>query len=72
MTENDYDIVIIGSGYRAMITAYLASKKNKKILIISKSKNISGIMDPIEWEGAKFDKGYQFLDGINKHQKNLY
>jgi protoporphyrinogen oxidase len=71
MTENDYDIVIIGSGYRAMITAYLASKKNKKILIISKSKNISGIMDPIEWEGAKFDKGYQFLDGINKHQKNL-
>ena len=37
MNNNDFDIVIIGSGYRAMITAYIALKKNK-ILIISKGK----------------------------------
>ena len=30
MNNKDFDIVIIGSGYRAMITAYMALKKNKK------------------------------------------
>ena len=28
-------------------------------------------MSLIDWEGAKFDRGYQFFDGINKHQKNI-
>ena len=38
MNNNDFDIAIIGSGYRAMLTAYIALKKNKKIIIISKGK----------------------------------
>lgn len=71
MNNNSYDIVIIGSGYRAMVTAFLASKKNQKILIISKTKDLLGIMNPLEWEGGKFDRGYQFFDGINEHQKNI-
>ena len=29
MNNNDFDIAIIGSGYRAMLTAYIALKKKK-------------------------------------------
>ncbi len=71
MEKQNFDIVIIGSGYRAMVTAYLLLKKNKKVLIISKSKDLFGIMKPLNWKGGKFDKGFHFFDGINEHQKKF-
>ena len=71
MDKKKFDIIIIGSGYRALVTAYLALKKKKKILIISKSKNLLGIMSPITWQGGEFDKGYQFFDGIDIKQKDI-
>ena len=69
MAKINFDAVIIGSGYRAMVTAYLLLKKNKKILIISNSNNLSGIMSPLSWKGGKFDKGFHFFDGISEQQK---
>ena len=69
MSENFFDIIIIGGGFRALVTAYLALKKNKKVLIISKSKKLHGIMSPLKWHGGNFDKGYQFFDGIDEKQK---
>ena len=30
MDNNKFDIIIIGSGYRALVTAYLALKKKKE------------------------------------------
>ena len=71
MNENHYDVVIIGSGFRALTSAYLNLKKNKKVLIISKSRDLLGIMSPINWLGSKFDKGYQFFDGIDNQIKEL-
>lgn len=71
MERNNFDIIIIGSGYRAMVTAYLALKKNKKILIVSKSKDLFGIMSPLKWQGGNFDKGYHFFDGIDEKQKSF-
>ena len=62
-------IIIIGSGFRALIAAHFCLKKSKDVSIISKSKDIAGVMSPLEWQGAKFDKGYQFLDGLNIETK---
>ena len=67
----NYDIIIIGSGFKAMITAYFALRKYKNILIIAKSGDIAGVMSPIKWKGGNFDKGYQFFDGLNIEQKEL-
>ena len=39
MNTNKYDIIIIGRGFKAMITAYAAVKQNQKVLIISKKGN---------------------------------
>ncbi len=71
MMKNNFDVIIIGSGFRALSTAYLALKKNKKVLIISKTKNLQGIMSSLPWQGGRFDKGYQFFDGIDPYQKDF-
>ena len=70
MVKN-FDYIIIGSGFRALITAFFCIKKNKKVLVISNSKNLSGVLKPIKWEGASIDKGYQFFDGLDEYSKNL-
>lgn len=67
----NYDLIIIGSGFRALITAYLGKKKYKKILIVSKSNNLAGVMEPINWDGTLIDKGYQFFDGFSEDEKNI-
>ena len=67
----DFDCVIIGSGFRAFITAYFCLKKNKKVLIVSNSKNLSGVLKPIKWDDALIDKGYQFFDGLDLYSKNI-
>ena len=64
-------ILIIGNGFRAMMTAYLCSKISNEISIISNTDNIHGIMSPLEWEGGNFDKGYQFFDGLNTNDKKI-
>ena len=64
-------VFIIGSGFRAMMTAFYCSKEAKDINIISNNKNIHGVMSPINWLGGKFDKGYHFFDGFNAHNKKI-
>ena len=67
----EYDYVVIGSGFRAFITAYFCLKKKKRVVIISNSKNLSGVLKPLKWEGAFIDKGYQFFDGLDSFSKNI-
>lgn len=67
----EFDFGIVGSGFRALITAYFCLRKKKKVIVISNSKNLSGVLKPIEWDGAKIDKGYQFFDGLDLYSKNI-
>ena len=64
-------IFIIGSGFRAMMTAFYCSKETKDINIVSNNKNIHGVMSPINWLGGKFDKGYHFFDGFSSKNKKI-
>jgi protoporphyrinogen oxidase len=67
----EFDNVIVGSGFRALITAYFCLRNKKNVIVISNSKNLSGVLKPIEWDGAKIDKGYQFFDGLDLYSKNI-
>lgn len=69
--KNNKKIIILGNGFRAMISAFLLSKKYNDISIISNTENIHGIMSPILWEGGNFDRGYQFFDGLDLDTKNI-
>jgi len=64
-------IVIIGSGFRAMMTAFYCLKESKDVTLLSNSKNIHGVMSPIKWLGGNFDKGYHFFDGFNEYNKKI-
>ena len=64
-------IFIIGSGFRAMMTAFYCAKETKDINIVSNNKNIHGVMSPINWLGGRFDKGYHFFDGFSSKNKKI-
>jgi len=65
-------IVILGGGFRSLLTAAYYSKYTKNITIISKDeKNFHGIMSPIKVFGSNFDKGYQFFDGFSEENKKF-
>ena len=68
---NNKKIVIIGSGFRALMTAFFCLKYSNDVSLISNNKNIHGVMSPIKWLGGNFDKGYHFFDGFNENNKNL-
>ena len=64
-------IIIIGSGFRAMMTAYYCLKMTKDVKIITNNNNLHGVMSPIQWLGGNFDKGYHFFDGFNEANKMI-
>jgi len=64
-------IVIIGSGFRAMMTAFYCLKKSSDVTLLSNTENIHGVMSPIKWLGGNFDKGYHFFDGLNGYNKKI-
>ena len=64
-------IIIVGSGFRAMMTAFYCLKKSNDVTLLSKSENIYGVMNPIKWLGGNFDKGYHFFDGFNIRNKKI-
>ena len=46
-------VFIIGSGFRALMTAFYCSKETKDINIISNNKNLHGVMSPIKPAGVE-------------------
>ena len=64
-------IVIIGSGFRAMMTAFYCLKESNNVTVISNNNNLHGVMSPIKWLGGNFDKGYHFFDGFNEYNKKI-
>jgi len=64
-------IVIIGNGFRAMMTAFYCLKRSDNVTLITNNKNIHGAMSPVKWLGGNFDKGYHFFDGFNEYNKKI-
>ena len=69
--QNNKKILIIGNGFRAMMSAFMCSKISKDVSIITNSENIHGIMGNLEWEGGRFDRGYQFFDGLDSNDRKI-
>ena len=63
-------ILIIGSGFNALATAYLLKKKNYDVKIIFE-KSIKGVLSSVKIEMETFDLGYQFFDGLDKETERF-
>ncbi len=64
-----WDAVVIGGGFKGMMTAHGLSSKGLNVTILEKGGLLGGFMAPINWRGVDIDKGPQFLDGMNISQK---
>lgn len=65
-------IIILGGGFRSLLTAAYYLNYTKNITIISKDeKNFHGVMSPIKIFGGNFDKGYQFFDGFSEENRKF-
>ncbi len=66
-----YDALVVGGGFKGMMTAYGLCKQGYSVCIIEKQHQLGGIMTPIAWKGAEIDKGPQYFDGVSQVQKNI-
>lgn len=69
MNTGVYDAVVIGGGFKGMMTAYGLTKQGMAVCIIDKSNQLGGFMTPMHWQGVDIDKGPQYLDGVSEHHK---
>ena len=63
-------ILIIGSGFNALATAYLLKQKNYDVKIIFE-RNIKGVLSSLKIEMETYDLGYQFFDGLDKETEKF-
>ena len=67
----DYDALIIGGGFKGMMSAYGLTKQGLKVCIVDNAPLLGGFMAPLTWQGVDMDKGPQYLDGVNGAQKAI-
>lgn len=58
-------VLIIGSGFNALASAYFLKSRNFDVKILFE-RNIKGVLGSIKIENESFDLGYQFFDGLDK------
>ena len=58
-------ILIIGSGFNALASAYLLINKNHNVQIVSE-RGVKGVLSSIKIENQYCDLGFQFFDGLDE------
>ena len=69
--ENNYDIVIIGSGMGGLICADILSREGYKICVLEKNRQVGGSLQTYVRDKVIFDSGVHYLGGLGEGQ-NLY
>lgn len=63
-------ILIIGSGFNALSTAFFFNKRGDDVNLYFEN-NLKGVLGSIKIENENFDLGYQFFDGLDKETENF-
>ena len=69
--STQYDAVVIGGGFKGMMTACGLHRQGQTVCIIDSAKQLGGFMSPMPWRGVEVDKGPQYLDGISEAHKQI-
>lgn len=70
-TQQEYDVIIAGSGLGGLTCAAILSKKGFKVCVLEKNKQIGGCLQSFSREKTVFDSGVHYLGGLEPGQ-NLY
>ena len=76
MKENDYDIVIIGSGLGGLVSALIFAKEGYKVCVLEKNNQFGGNLQTFVRDKSIFDTGVHYIGGLaegeNLHQYFKY
>src|SRR5687768_31094 len=71
MTDNKYDVIIIGSGLGGLECGYILSQEGYKVLSLEKNKQIGGNLQTFARDRCIFDTGIHYIGGLSEGQ-NLH
>lgn len=71
MDQNEFDIVIIGSGMGGLICADILGREGYRVCVVEKNKQIGGCLQTYVRNKTIFDSGVHYIGGLGKGQ-NLY
>jgi len=69
--DNDYDVIIIGSGIGGLTCAGLLSRVGKKVLVLEQHTIAGGCTHSFVDKGYEFDTGVHYIGNIEKRKKIL-
>ena len=68
MTENHFDIVIIGSGLGSLLCGYILSREGMRVCILEKNKEPGGALQTFRRKGIEFETGIHYIGGMDEGQ----
>jgi len=68
MSQNKYDIVILGTGLGGLVCGYMLSKNGFKVLLLEKNQQIGGCLQTFKRFGVKFDTGMHYIGSMMEGQ----
>lgn len=69
--ENQYDIIIIGSGMGGLVSSIVLAKEGLKVCVLEKNNQYGGNLQTFVRDKVIFDTGVHYIGGLEKGQ-NLY
>lgn len=66
MTNEDFDVVIIGAGVSGLTSAALLSKSGLKVCVLERHRLIGGYLQGFSRKGFRFDTAIHWLNQYNK------
>ena len=68
MSNNRYDIAILGTGLGGLVCGYILSKNGYKVLLLEKNAQIGGCLQTFRRFGVKFDTGMHYIGSMLEGQ----
>lgn len=68
MSDSRADVIIVGSGISALVSAALLAKKGKSVIVLEQYSKPGGYMHSFRRFGETFDSGAHYMGGLAKGQ----
>lgn len=66
--ENNYEVIVIGSGLSGLSIAYILAKNGFKVAVFEKNAQFGGCLQSFKREGVTFETGMHYVGSIEEGQ----
>jgi len=66
VVSSKYDVIIIGSGLGALVSAAILSKEGMKVLVLEKGKKIGGLLHTFKRDQTVFNTGMNYIGSLKE------